>query len=100
VGLWSCRIPGANDGFAVFLFLGQLQVEGEEFFELVGVEAEAVGLQRASKLFVELVKLAVGFVEVGVVEVGDAPRFLRPFLVAVLVRRMSMVDCFYFEHRY
>ena len=36
-------VPGADDWFATFLFFGEFEVEGEEFFEDVVVGAEAVG---------------------------------------------------------
>jgi hypothetical protein len=38
------RVPRPYDSLAVFLFLGQLKVEGEEFFEQVVVGVEALGL--------------------------------------------------------
>ena len=49
------QISRPYDSLAVFLFLGQPKVEGQEFFELVVNGAKAVGLQvKGIKLFTKL----------------------------------------------
>ena len=74
-----CRIPRADNRLTALFFVGEFEVEGEEFFEQVVVRAKALSLQHEGiKLFVQFVELASGFIEVGVVEFGDA-HFAHPF---------------------
>jgi hypothetical protein len=81
------RGPRANDWFPVFLFLGQFEVEGEEDGEEVVGGGEAVGLKgEGVEGFVEFGELGGGFVEVFVVEFGDAPAFFRPLGAAVFMK--------------
>jgi hypothetical protein len=84
---WVIRCPGADDGFPLVLFLGQFEVEGEEDGEEVVGGGEAVGLKgEGVEGFVEFGELGGGFVEVFVVEFGDAPAFFRPLGAAVFMK--------------
>ena len=81
------RYPITDDTLPILLFLRHFQVQREKFLSPIVGLAKAVSLEyEIIKLCVEFGELGGAFVEVFVVEFGDAPLFFLHLGAAILVK--------------
>ncbi len=83
----AIECPGPNDRLALLFLFGELQVQGQELFKDIVAGFESVGFQDGLIEFgVQFGEAAGGFMEIAVVELGDAPLALFHDLGAVIVQ--------------